>query len=176
MSELKKEFLAIGKMGAPRGLKGEVKVHLYNPQSEILNNARLVYTKAGFSFEPHNIEFFKVLGNARSLKLEGYSSPEAAKELGGVELYVDRKNIPPKVSGEFYIDELLGMEVVDEQGLEIGFVKSMEFYGASNILNISSQVNGNSKEILIPWIPEVIVSVDEKSKRIVIKRVEGLME
>lgn len=169
------EYIAIGKIGAPWGLKGEVKLQLYNTQSQIFKKTRFVYLKAGFAFQKLKLVNFKSQGKFFLIRLENYSSLEELKALGGLEIFVSTDQLMPKQKGEFYIYELIGMQVFDEQDQRIGELKAVENYGSADLLKIHSQDKENPKEYLIPWIPELIMKVDEEAMKIVIRRMEGLL-
>lgn len=163
------DYIAIGKIGAPWGLQGDVKFKIYNAESEVLNKTRLVYYKTGFSFKILKIVQLRFQDKLCLMRFENYSSPESLKALQGLELFVPLNQLPPKKKGEFYIHELIGMKVLDESGKELGVVKSVENYGSTDLLDVGL-------DSLIPWMPEVIVSVDEIGKVIVIKPLEGLLD
>ncbi len=169
------EYIAIGKIGAPRGLKGEVRIQLYNTQSQILKKTRFIYLKAGFSFQKKKVLSFNTQGKFFFMTLENYSSPEDIKTLQGEEIFVSRDQLPLKEKNEFYVHELIGMQVCDEQGEYIGEVRGIENYGSADILKVYSQVSENPKEYLIPWIPDLLVQVDEVGRKIIIRKMEGLL-
>ncbi len=176
MSEKKQEFIALGKIGAPWGLKGEAKLQLYNPDSEVLKKTRLVYLKAGFSFQEYKVWNFRKQGAFFVLGLEDYSSPESIKKIQGEEIYVPLASLAPKKKGEVFVHELVGMKVFDEEENFMGEVTALENYGSTDLLNIHHEDIHNSKDYLIPWVPDVIVNVDEKERKIIIRRIEGLLE
>lgn len=176
MSDLKQEYIAIGKIGGPWGLRGEAKLQLYNAESEVLKKTRFVYLKAGFSFRKLGLLKWKSQGKSSVIALEGYASPEAVRELLGQELFVPLKELAPKKPGEFYVHEMIGMRVEDEEGNEIGIVDSLANYGSADLLTILSQGPGSPREILIPWIEDVIAGVDEAGRRIIVRRLEGLLD
>lgn len=176
LSEKKQEYIAIGRIGAPWGLKGEAKFQLYNPESEVLKKTRLIYFKAGFCFQEYRLRGFRKQGDSFLLGLESYSSPEEIKKLQGEEVFVDCKFLPPKKNNEYFVHELVGMTAVDEEGTEWGKVLALENYGSSDLLNIRKEVGDILKDYLIPWIRDLILSVDEKAKKIVIRKMEGLLD
>ena len=172
----KQEYIAIAKIGGPWGLKGEAKLQAYNPESENLKKTRFVYLKAGLSFSKIKVLHCKPRGKSWGIALEGYHSPEQVKELLGQELYLKRDELVAKGQDEFYIHELLGMEVMDDKGQCLGKIHSIENYGSADLLNVKLEGLEKPKEFLIPWIKEVIGSVDQKQGRVYLNHLEGLIE
>jgi len=172
----KESYIAIGKMGAPWGLRGEVKLHLYNPDSDLLNKTHLIYIKVGFSFQKLRLQRFRLQGKSYLLKMKDCDSPEAAQELKGLEVFIPQPHLSSKAPNEWYVYELIGMRIKDEAGIDWGKVQAMNNYGAGDILTVVSEKEDKNQEYLIPWTSEVIVKVDEGLREIVIRKLEGLLE
>lgn len=165
------EYLALGKISGPWGLKGELKAKLFNASSSFPKKVRSVRLKAGLSFEEFAVEDVRPHGAHFLLKLKGFDSPEAARSLKGRELFVPLNILSKKNPGEHYVFELSGMEVVTSQGLSLGLVKEVVNYGASEILVVRSQ---GKPEILIPLVPDILKEVLKEEGKIVIEPMEGL--
>jgi len=95
-------------------------------------------------------------------KLAGVESPEAGRELKGSTVYVQREAMPQPEPGHYYLADLVGLEVVNEQGVVLGTVERWMFNGAQDVM----EVVGDGKARLLPWIPEVVRKVDLPKKRI----------
>ena len=92
-------------------------------------------------------------------RLEGIESPEEAQRLKGKAVSIPR---PEAGDGRYYWDDLVGLEVVNSQGLVLGVVKGMFSNGAHDVMELSGD-----KPRLLPWVPEVVVKkVDLPGKRI----------
>ncbi|MFO1518448.1 MAG: ribosome maturation factor RimM [bacterium] len=167
------EYIALGRIQAPWGLKGEVKFHLYHADSQTIFKTRQIFLKAGFSFSEKNLLSARRHGRSVLLHLDGYSSPEQAAGLKGEEVFVPEDLLPKKKKGEYYIFELIGMEVVLPSGEKIGEVKDVVSYGASEILVVSSPARG---EIMIPLIPDFLREISPMERKIRVESVEGLTE
>ena len=176
MSQNKQEYIALGKIGGPWGLKGEAKLQVYNPESEILKKTRFVYFKAGFSFSKIRVLSCRPRGKSWGIVLESYDSPEKVRELLGQEVYLRTDELSSKGKDEFYIHELIGLKVVNSEGVFLGEIRSIENYGSVDLLNIKNEAAEKPKEYLIPWIPEVIQKVETDKGQIVIHVLEGLMD
>lgn len=164
--------IAVAKIQGPWGLKGQVKCALYDPASQVLLKTRLVFLKAGFSFRELKVLESRRQGEGILLSVEGIKSPEEAQQLRGQEIFIERRDLPAKKEGEFFIFELQDLKVYDTQGVFLGKVAAIETYGASEIL-VVRDADKNS-EHLIPLIPGTLRQVSLSEQKIVIEMMEGL--
>ena len=95
-------------------------------------------------------------------KLTGVESPEAARRLKGSTVYVRREAMPAPEAGHYYLADLVGLEVVNEQGVVLGKVKRWMFNGAQDVMEVA----GDGRARLLPWIPEVVKKVDLENERV----------
>jgi 16S rRNA processing protein RimM len=95
-------------------------------------------------------------------KLAGLESREAALELKGSTVYVRREALPAPAAGHYYLADLVGLEVVNERGEALGVVKRWTFNGAQDVMEVSD----NGKVRLLPWVSEVVRSVDLAKRQI----------
>ena len=97
-------------------------------------------------------------------KLEGLESREQALALKGARVAVRRDALPEPGEGRFYLGDLVGLEVVNEQGETLGLVSRMLSNGAQDVM----EVNGNGKTRLLPWVPVVVKQVDLPGRKILV--------
>jgi 16S rRNA processing protein RimM len=95
-------------------------------------------------------------------KLAGLESREAALKLKGSKVFVRREALPEPQAGHYYLADLVGLEVVNQEGAALGSVKRWVFNGAQDVMEVA----GNGKLRLLPWIPQVVKKVDLLKKRI----------
>ena len=88
-------------------------------------------------------------------KLEGIGTREQARDLTGQPVSVRRADLPEPAAGIYYWSDLLGLEVVNEQGLVLGAVKEMFSNGAQDVMAVTG-----TRRRLIPWVPAVVTEVD----------------
>jgi len=105
-----------------------------------------------------------------SLKLDDIDSEEAAEYWRGAELLMESESLEKLGTGEYYHFQIEGCEVYETSGKYVGKVKMVESYTANDILSLDSEQG----EILIPMIKSVIESIDIESKKIIIRKLEGL--
>ena len=111
--------------------------------------------------EPHTVEETRPHSGTLVARLAGTESREAALKLKGRAVEVSRAALPEPAAGHYYLADLVGLEVVNEQGVVLGAVKSWSFNGAQDVMEVAGD-----RARLIPWIPSVIKDVDLNKKQI----------
>ena len=110
---------------------------------------------------PHAVQESKPHSGTLLAKLAGVSSREAALKLRGRAVEVSRAALPKLDDGHYYLADLVGLEVVNEQGVVLGTVKSWTFNGAQDVMEVAGD-----RVRLIPWIPTVVRNVDLARRRV----------
>jgi 16S rRNA processing protein RimM len=98
-------------------------------------------------------------------RLDGFTDRNVAAELRGRNVAIPRGDMPENREGEFYWNDLLGMEVSDRNATKLGLVEKILETGANAVLVVAQ----DEKEVLIPFIQDVIVNVDLKARRMVVE-------
>ena len=109
----------------------------------------------------YTVEQTKPHSGALLAKLEGLSTPEAARKLKGEKVLVARAALPEPEAGHYYLADLVGLEVVNGQGETLGVVKRWMHNGAQDVMEVAGE-----KTRLVPWIPTVVQSVDLEKRKI----------
>jgi 16S rRNA processing protein RimM len=91
-------------------------------------------------------------------EVKGVSDRNAAERLRGTKLYVDRSALPDTDNGELYIEDMIGLKVVDEKGSIIGTLESVQNYGASDLLDIKPIDGGQN--FYLPYTEDCVVDLD----------------
>ena len=94
--------------------------------------------------------------------------------LKGTLLFVEEETIRENLDDdEFLIDELVGLDVVDENDKKLGFIIGVSNNGANDLLSVKT----NSKQIsLVPFVKAIVTDVNLKTKKVTIKNLEGLLQ
>jgi 16S rRNA processing protein RimM len=100
----------------------------------------------------------KVHSGTLLAKLEGIDDPERAKTFKGQAVSIPR---PEAGAGRYYWSDLVGLEVVNEQGVVLGVVKQMSSNGAHDVMEVAGE-----RTRLLPFVPAYIKQVDLQTKRI----------
>ena len=159
------ERFVVALVGSPFGLTGRVKItppsgeeaHLFDLKNVIL---RLQNDKKEYVEKEYLIE--EVFYSPLSVKFWGIDSPEAAKTLNGAEILVTREQAAPLYEGEFYIEDLRGLNLVNE-GKTIGIINDV-FEGGSGFLVEVLLESGEKR--LVPFRDEFFGLVDPAADRV----------
>ena len=165
-------FVLLGKITKPHGIRGEVKVYPFSGEPENLLHYSRVLIAVGkdTDFVPYMIERARVQKNSVLLQLANCSTRNDAEDLVDCRLYVHEDELPESDPDEFYLRDLEGKQMVTEQGQVIGRVTGI-VTGAGQDL---ARVQDDKQEYLVPLTPEFLVSIDENEVRVSLP--PGLLE
>ncbi len=164
------ELVDLGKLVRRHGVRGEIRLLPFNPDSPALHEAEEIALRAGTSAA----RWFRVDGRRRHKNfilvwLEGVDTAEKADELVGLNVALRRDQLPVLGDGEIYHCDLIGRAVATEAGERLGVVREILPTGSNDVL----VVRGGDHEYLIPWIDDVVV---ESVPEIVIRPLPGLLD
>lgn len=163
-------FLLVGKLRRPHGVKGEILMAVMTDFPERLKPG--VTLHMGNNYDPVTITATRHHNKGLIVRLEGYSSREEVEHLRNQGLYVRADDRPPLPEGEYYVHEIIGMQVVTDEGEELGVVAEMIETGANNVYVVRPE---EGPDVLLPDIEEVVLEVDVKNKRMRVHLIEGLV-
>jgi 16S rRNA processing protein RimM len=98
--------------------------------------------------------------------LEGVATREEAAALRGSEIAVPRGTLEKLRPGEMYVADLVGLAVVNRQGVSLGQVRVVQDYGAHPVLHVAADAGGTATDRLIPFVPAYVDGVDLDARRI----------
>lgn len=163
------ESILIGKIVNTHGIKGEVKVYPYTDNIDNLSKIKEVYFDEKLN-DKHKVKSCKIQKNMLIMKLESVNIVEEAAKLKDTNLYIIKEDISD-MEDTYYVEDLIGMDVIDEKDVVIGTITYVFSTGANDVYEIKSSDN---KEIYIPAIKDVVKKVDVKNKKMYIEMMEGL--
>lgn len=148
----------IGKLAAPYGVKGWLKVYSY---TDPMNNV-FVYqpwqVKRDGQLASVKLEASKPHGKGLIAKLAGIDTPEQAKEWTGAEIFVSMDQLPALESGEYYWSQLENLLVLTESGELLGRVDHLIETGSNDVLVVHPTAESRDQtERLIPYLPDQVV-------------------
>ncbi len=166
-------LITIGKAVKPFGVKGEMKIESLTDFPERFEKLKSVHLVSPAGKElVVTVRSVRYTGAVPYMLFKGYDTPEQAKTLNGWFLKVPEQETMPLPEGRYYWYELIGMEVVSEEGEKLGTIVDI-FETGSNDIYVMKQ---GKREIYLPAIREVIKQVDRQAKRMVVHLMDGLME
>jgi 16S rRNA processing protein RimM len=161
------ESLIVGRILAPWGIGGEVKVEVLTDFPERFAPQKVVHLNA----RPLEIESCRPHKQHLVVKLATIDSVEDAERLRGQDLTIPRSELYPLPEGQYYTFQIIGLDVLTTEGQYLGQVTDIMAM-ASNDVYI---VEGKRGEVLIPAIEDVVKSIDLKKGEMVIEAIEGLL-
>jgi 16S rRNA processing protein RimM len=165
--------ITIGKIAKPVGLKGEVKVVPWTDFPERFAKLRRIFAqKEG---EPEiELEIVRARGHSRAILLQfaGICTLDAADRLREAELFIPRQEAMPLPEGTYYTFELIGLEVVTEEGERVGRLSDVWSMPAQDVYVVERE----GKEILVPALRSIIRDVDLPRQRMTVNLPDGLLD
>ena len=172
--ETQEKLLSIGKILNFHGISGEVKVG-YTPGNESqlaeLKEVYAVINDKTVKLTINKINFHK---KSALIKFNEINSVNEVLELKGALLKIEKDKLQKTLDeDEFYIDDLVGLDVYTQDSELLGRVKFVGNQGGGSILSIHDSEN---HEFLVPFVKDLVPTVDVKNKKIVINNIPGLIE
>ena len=130
-----KQQILVGKIVAPQGIRGEVRVQTYTAVPTDLRDLSVFCSRFG----PGAFHFVRAIPASSVIvaRIDGVDNRNDAELLRGTELFVNRDDLPMPNDGEYYYADLVGMRVMRD-GVDIGVVDNIQNYGGGDILELDS--------------------------------------
>ena len=151
-------------IGAAQGLRGEVRARAYTSDPASLGDYGLLHSLDGRTFEVLEIREAK---NVVIVRFRGINDRNAAEALNGLELYIERDNLPDEEleDDEFFYADLEGLEAVDDKGVGYGTISGIYDFGAGDLLELKGP---GKRPVLIPFSEAAVLEIDLESGKILI--------
>lgn len=169
------KWFNVGKIVNTHGIKGEVRVISRTDfVEERYKKGSKLYIFMENAQEPIEV----IVANHRQhknfdlLTFEGYQNVNDVEKFKGSLIKIDETQLTELDEGEYYFHEIIGCTVKTDDGEEIGKITEILTPGANDVWVVKGK---NGKEILIPYIDEVILTIDVDEKIITIHPMEGLL-
>ncbi len=169
------EKLRVGTVVTTHGLKGEVKVYPTTDDPDRFYDLEKVWLDRSGSMEKmlqlevQNVRFFK---NLAIVKFKDYDNIDDVIPFRKGELYVDRKDAIPLAEGEYFIGDIIGCKVLDEEGKELGTVKEFLETGANDVMLVKTE----GKDLMIPYCDPFILEKAPEEGYIRVHLIPGLLD
>ena len=161
----KNAFIEAGRIVNTHGVQGEVKIEVWLDSPKFFKSFKRLYTAGGQELKVLSARTHKDFVIA---KLEGVEDVNAAMALKNKVVSI-RRSDAALPHGAFFLQDILGAKVVDEDGREIGVLEDVMETPASNIYVVKGET-----EHLIPAVPEFIKKTDAEAGVITVHLIEGM--
>ncbi|HZJ82999.1 MAG TPA: ribosome maturation factor RimM [Clostridia bacterium] len=166
-------YLSVGYVLKPQGIKGEIKVESLTDNLERFDKLSVLYIKCQEGYDPIEIVARRYSGKFVYLSIKGYDDMNAAEKLRGQYLWIPREEAKKLPEGSFFIADLIRCNVYTQEEEHLGSIKEVIHTGSNDVYVIK----GVKGEILIPALKKVVLNVDIEAKRMTVDslKLEGLL-
>lgn len=167
------DLLRVGTIASTHGIRGEVKVY---PTTDDINRFRqlkhciLDTGKEKLPLEVESVKFFKQFA---ILKFKDFDNINDVEKYRGRDLLVTRENAVALEENENFIGDLIGLDVITDEGVHFGTVKDIMQTGANDVYVIDGD---DGKEYLFPSIKQCILDVDLEKGQVTVHIMKGLLD
>lgn len=166
------DMLQVGVITQTHGVRGEVKVFPTTDDVNRFKKLKQVILDTGKETMPLEIQSVKFFKQFVILKFKGIDNINDIEKYKRCSLYVTREHAVPLEEDEYFIADMIGMEVCTEDGNVFGILKDVIETGANDVYVIESKEHG---EVLVPAIKECVRSVDIEKGQMMIHLMDGLI-
>ena len=167
------DLLRVGVIANTHGIRGEVKVFPTTDEKERFKDLKKVILDMGKEqkvLEIQSVRFFK---NLVILKFKGIDNINDIEMYKGKDLLVTREDAVPLEEGEYFIADLLDLDVYSDEDEKIGVLYDVMQTDANDVYVVKTE---EGKEILLPAIDECILDIDLEESRMTVHIMEGLLD
>ncbi|MCR5001041.1 MAG: ribosome maturation factor RimM [Lachnospiraceae bacterium] len=166
------DLLKVGILTSTHGVHGEMKVFPTTDDVRRFKKLKEVVLEKGSEYLPLEIEGVKFFKQFVIIKFKGYDSINDIEKYKGMSIYVTRENAVPLKKDEYFMADLIGLEVEDESGEVLGELTDVMQTGANDVYVIRLK---DGEELLLPAIKQCILLVDMDRRIMKVHVLEGLM-
>lgn len=167
------EYLKIGKIVNTMGIKGELKVLPLTDDLDRFLDLEWAFVNRKNQRQKYNIQNVWFHKNFVIIRLQDINDMTTAETFKESFLEVDREHAVQLEENEFFVCDLIGIDIYTEEGDSLGKLIEVLPTGSNDVYLVKDT---EGKEIMLPAIKDVIKEVDVKNKRMVVKLMEGLVE
>jgi len=159
-------LIVVGALAGAHGVRGDVRVRSFTGEAEAIFDFDALLDEAGkpllkvARYRPASDHFIVTPATPRQ--------KEEWDAMKGVKLHVSRSDLPPADEDEFYVEDLVGLNVADTAGNKAGTVKSVQNFGAGDLLEIAPAAAGEPA-YFVPFTLEDVPGVDFEQRQVTLK-------
>lgn len=168
---MSKDTIVVGVIAGAFGVKGEVRLKSFCAMPEDIGNYSPLTGDNGVEY---TLKITRAVKSGFAARLSGVRFKDEADALRGVKLSADRDLLPSLPDDEYYHADLIGLDVLDTGGAEIGKVAAVMNHGAGDILELRGPKLKGS--VLLPFTLDAVPTVDLSAGRIIADPPEGLLD
>ena len=168
---MKEQYLEVGKITNVHGIMGEVRVQPWADSPDFLCQFKTLYVDS--SHWPIQVERARVHKNMVILKFDGVDTMNEVEGWRQKDLLITRDQAIPLEEDEFFITDLIGLNVVTDEGETLGTLTDVMETGANDVYCVKTP---EGKELLLPAIRDCILDVDLDKEEMLVHVLPGLLD
>lgn len=173
MESIMEQMLRVGVITSTHGIRGEVKVFPTTDDVNRFKKIKKVFLEVGKEYKELKISSVKFFKNMVIIKFEGLNNINDVERFRQLSLYVTREDAVKCEEGEYFIADLIGLQVVTDTGETLGILKDVLQTGANDVYIVEME---NKKEVLLPAIKDCILNVSLEENKMEVHVLEGLLD
>jgi 16S rRNA processing protein RimM len=162
----------VGKINGLFGVQGWVKIFSHTQPRKNILSYQPWHIEVGGQWQTLDILKGREQGKTIVAQLKDVNNREQAQSMIGIDLYIEKSQLPKLPKGRYYWEDLIGLEVVNQKSIVLGKVSSLVDTGSNNVLVVNSNKEPSSskdrKEHWVPYIEPFLISVDIGKKQILV--------
>lgn len=167
-----RRLVPIAYVARAHGLRGELRLHAHNEQTEALRRgARVVLRSPAGEEREARFATLRPVDKAFLVTVEGVADRGAAEGLKGWEILIPRDELPPPEEGEFYACDVEGARAELEDGTVVGTVKALRSYPTCDVLVVERTAGG---ELEVPLVDDYVLQVDPVAAVVKLRQIDEL--
>lgn len=163
-------FVLVGILRRPHGLRGEAQVSIETDFPERLQKGTRLFL--GDEHQPVTIRSSRAANDSLLLSFEEFPDRDSIEHIRNAPLFTRIEDSPSLPEGKYYRHQLIGLEVVADNGAVLGRLTQILDTSANDIYVVTSEAHG---EILLPAITDVVKNIDLQNKRLTVHLLPGLL-
>ncbi len=165
-------MFVVGKIVKPQGIRGEVKAKIITSFPEHFKELTTLYVDNN-GYQAYSVDHVRISDRFVFIKFEGVDSRSDAEALRNMYLYIPEEELRELEADSFYVHDLIGVQVLSEQGRLLGRIKDVNSYAGNDVYTIEDD---EGAEHMIPAIKDIVIDVDIQKKTMTIRLLDGLFE
>jgi len=165
-------YLAIGRVVKAHGVQGELSVAVLTDFPERFDTIEWVYLGDEFEADAYCLEKFRWHKKHVLLTLEGIDDRFQAERFKGLFVQIPIEDVAPLEEGDFYVYELIGLQIVTADNQLLGTLIDILETGANDVYVVETP---EKNQILLPAIPDVVKKIDVNAGQIIVELIDGLI-
>jgi len=173
------DVLKVGVITSTHGVRGEVKVFPTTDDVNRFKKLKNVMLDTGKEMQKMEIAGVKFFKNMVILKFKGIDNVDDVQKYRQKDLYVARKDAVKLYKDEYFIADLIGIDVFEEDGRKVGVLKEVMPTGANDVYVVElceDFADNGQKEVLIPAIKQCILNVNPEENKMTVHLLDGLLD